>query len=262
MNSRDILFKELKNYSTSDISNELHFADEIAKLLYALTDESDVSLIVDKVEKERGTYPISLLEESFSNRKVFFQYLLNNYFKLSDVKPDTYEYKASCQRNLVVVLGIVSEFTNYACVDEDTIYISVTSFIEKKEENIHLTEEFIKNAERALVSKIVKVTGDIYPRRVVQLEARKYANFLRELVFDSMEEKQHFVKSIYSKFLKDKFDAIIKNLYDNYSCNFAINTKRFRIEYHDYTVSDALEDFYHIFSIPKGSAEFSLEPLS
>ena len=53
MNSRDILFKELKNYSTSDISKELHFADEIAKLLYALTDESDVSLIVDKVEKPK-----------------------------------------------------------------------------------------------------------------------------------------------------------------------------------------------------------------
>ena len=219
-----------------------------------------VSELIDTTEKNQGTYPISLLDEEVGVRKAFFQYIFNNYFTPSTVKPSTFVYKASNMKNLAVVLGIVSGFSKYTCINKDMIYISTTGFVKEEEvEKVHLTEEFIKNAEKAIVSEVLSKTEEIFPRVVVERRVAKTGNLLREMSFNTSGEKKHFVDSIYQKFVKDVVQSIIDELVETYVLSsFVLKTPFSCTKYHHCTISEALDDFYDSVNLPRNFCKVSV----
>lgn len=234
-------------------------SEELQKELKA---QAMVSDLIDTIEKNKGTYPTSLLDEGIDVRKAFFQYIFNNYFTPSTVKPSTYAYKASSMKNLAVVLGIVSGFSKYTCINKDTIYISTTGFVkEEKVEKVYLTEEFIKNAERSIVSMVLSKTRDVFPKKVIEERVAKTGNLLRDMSFITSGEKKHFIDSIYPKFIKDVVQSIIDELVDTYVFSFALKTPFSCMVYHHCTVSEALDNFYDSTNSPRNLFAVSVIPL-
>lgn len=256
MNSK-INFKELKDFTVEEL---LSLINDDMKTNISI---NNVSEIIERVEHEKGTYPTSLLIAESAIKEVFFQLLLKDYFKLIDAKSETLVYRASSKENANIVLGIISEFTEYVYLDKNNIYLSTNPLLElnriKKE--FHLSPEFVKEAEKELFTSVVSLTDNIFPKGIIQVAISQVSSFLKELTFLNEEELKYFIDVIYDEFLERVVKSIGLYLANNHIFTFLVKTPHFSKMFFNCNLMDALKEISYMISITDGKVKITVVPL-